>query len=98
MSRMTKWLTAAALVASVAALPTAASARWHGGWGWGAGAAGFGIGLGLGAAAASPYYGYYGPGPYYYGGGPYAYAGGCWRSRRVWTPYGWRWRRVNVCY
>jgi hypothetical protein len=32
-------------------------------------------------------------------GGPYwAYAGDCWRLRRVWTPWGWHWRRVNVCW
>ncbi|MDQ2082476.1 hypothetical protein RA307_20000 [Xanthobacteraceae bacterium Astr-EGSB] len=55
-----------------------------------------------------PYYAYYGPRPYYrprpyygyapgfaYVGGPYAYYRGC-SNRRVWTPYGWRWRRV--CY
>jgi hypothetical protein len=48
-----------------------------------------------------PAYAYYGPRPYYrygpgyaYVGGPYAYRD-CVR-RRVWTPYGWRWRRA--CY
>ncbi len=54
--------------------------------------AGLGIGLGLGLAA-----------PYYYGGYPYAYGGyyddGCYAvRRRVWTPYGWRIRRVVSCY
>ncbi len=97
MSRMIKWLTVAMLVLGAAALPSAASAqRWHGGWhrgGWGWGAAGFGLGLGL---AASPW----GWGPGFYGGPYYASAGpwGCWRTRRVWTPWGWRWRRVNVCF
>ena len=62
---------AAAVIAAVAgtavALPSAANARWgggwhggHGGWGWG----GFGVGLGTGVllgAATAPYYGgYYG--------------------------------------
>lgn len=55
-----------------------------GGWrGGGFRGAGLGLGLGLGLAA-----------PYYYGG----YGGGCIRLQRVWTPYGWRLRRVNVCY
>ena len=40
-----------------------------------------------------PGWGYYGA-PYVYGPGPYA---GCYRDARVWTPYGWRWRRVWVC-
>ena len=33
---------------------------------------------------------------------PGAYASyddyGCWQWHRVWRPYGWRWRQVNVCY
>ena len=41
-----------------------------------------------------PPWGYYGV-PYGYGPGPY-YAG-CYRNARVWTPYGWRWRRAWVC-
>ena len=54
--------------------------------------AGLGLGLGLGLAA-----------PYYYGGYPYGYSSyydqGCYVvRRRVWTPYGWRIRRVPVCY
>jgi hypothetical protein len=28
----------------------------------------------------------------------YAYDYGCYRLRHVLTPWGWRWRRVNVCY
>ena len=63
--------------------------HWHGGgWGWGWPAAAVGFGIGYGAA-------YYGAG--YYGYGYPYYAGGCWRSVRVGTPYGWRWRRVWVC-
>ena len=42
------------------------------------------------------HHGYGGPRFYAYGGGPYY--GNCWRVRRVWTPYGPRLRRVNVCY
>jgi hypothetical protein len=46
-----------------------------------------GIGLGLGLAAGYPYYAGY----------PYGYDG-CLAPHRVWTPYGWRTRWVNVCY
>ena len=28
---------------------------------------------------------------------PPVFGHGCWRTRRVWTPFGWRWRRVYVC-
>jgi hypothetical protein len=88
-------------VASVAA-PQQAEARWgHGG---GAFIGGLAAGAIIGGALASPYYGGYGYGygygPYYggyaspyYGG--YAGYGGCYRQR-IWTPYGWRFRRV--CY
>ena len=80
----------AAVAGTAVALPSAANARWgggwhgggwhggHGGWGWG----GFGVGLGsallLGAATAPYYGGYYGYGPYAYGYGPSyaAYGGG----------------------
>ena len=83
---------------SAAAVPGTAQARggWRGGGrGWGGRGFGWGpavgLGLGLGLAAGYPYYGY---GGYYgYGPGPY----GCWRTIRVGTPYGWRWRRVWVC-
>ena len=61
----------------------------HGGFGFrGFGpAVGLGIGLGLGYGYG---YGY----PYYAGYDGY---GGCLRPRRVWTAYGWRIVRVNVC-
>jgi hypothetical protein len=38
--------------------------------------------------------------PFVYAGYPYYYAydDGCLAPRRVWTPYGWRIRWVNVCY
>lgn len=90
-------------IATVAALgisfcPTDASAagphgggRGGGGWGVGAGLLGGAL---IGGMLASPYY--YGPGPYYYGPGPY-YPAGCYRTIRLRTPYGTRWRRVWVC-
>ena len=56
----------------------------HGHWhggGWGWGWPAAAVGFGIGAG----YYGY----PYY--------AGGCYRSVRLATPRGWRWRRVWVC-
>ena len=90
--------------------PTAASARFggggfhgggfhgggfHGGFHGGGFRGGFhhrgfgfapfvGAAVGLGLAAGYPYYGYYGD--------------GCLAPRRIWTPYGWRTRWVNVCY
>jgi hypothetical protein len=63
--------------------------------------AGLGLGVGLGLGLAAPYY--YGGGyPYGYGGYPYRYSNyyepSCYVvRRRVWTPYGWRLRRVTVC-
>jgi hypothetical protein len=59
--------------------------------------AGIGLGLGLGLGLAAPYY-YGGYGGYPYGYGSY-YGDGCYVvGRRIWTPYGWRIRRVPVCY
>jgi hypothetical protein len=81
--------TAAALSIAVAAIPQSAQAapkhhHWHGG---GAFLGGLAAGAIMGGALSGPgYYGYYG-GPGYYGG-----YGQCWRER-VWTEYGWRWRR-----
>src|SRR6478609_2167683 len=81
--------------------PTVASARGGFGGGgfhrWFGGAAlGLGLGLGLaGAYAAYPYGGYYG---YPYAYGDYYGDGGCYLvRRRIWTPYGWRIRRMQVC-
>src|SRR5215218_8932016 len=95
------------ITATIVAFPTAAEARWGGGFrgggfhgggfhgggfrhggfrgggfGWGAPVA---LGLGLGLAAGYPYYSYAG------------YGDGCLRPRRIWTPYGWRVRWINVC-
>ena len=46
-----------------------------------------GAGVGLGLAASYPYWGY-----------SNYYDDGCLAPRRIWTPYGWRVRWVNVCY
>jgi hypothetical protein len=61
------------------------------------------LGLGLAGAYAYPYgYGYaaYPYGGYGYAAYPYGGYddGGCYLTRqRVWTSYGWRIRRVEVC-
>jgi hypothetical protein len=44
-----------------------------------------GAAVGLGIAASSPWWGY-------------GYGGGCLVPRRVWTPWGWRTRWIDVCY
>ena len=77
----------AAVSLGVAALaPTAASAHWHGG-GWHGGYGGFHRHFG------GPRFLFVG-GPSYYS---YGY-GGCYARRLVPTPWGLRWRLVNVCY
>lgn len=97
---LTKTMTALAAVATIAigaiAAPQQAEARYyhrHHGYG-GAVAAGVIGGLALGGLAG----GYYGP-SYAYAPGPYYGYGGCgWRRERVWDGWGWRVRRVRVCY
>jgi hypothetical protein len=104
---MTKTLTTLAAVAALAvtavAAPTPADARGRGG----AIAAGVIGGLAAGAiiGGATRSYGYYdggyAGGPYYAAGpGPYYAAGPDCRLRRerIWDGYGWRVRRVQVCY
>ena len=82
-------LLAAAFI-GLAFASTEASARPMGGGFRHGGFRGFGplvgVGVGLGLAASYPYWGY-----------P-AYDDGCLAPRRIWTPYGWRVRWVNVCY
>lgn len=66
---------------------------FHGGRGFAFGTA---LGLGLYAPYAYGAYGYYGD-PYAYSG-YYDDEGGCYVvQRRVYTPYGWRLRPVQVC-
>ncbi|MGX1323830.1 hypothetical protein AB7M17_007283 [Bradyrhizobium sp. USDA 377] len=80
----------------------------HGGGGWGHGGHGHwhgggfwpGVAIGAGLAGAGYYGAYYGyGGPYYYGTGyDDGGYGGCYVARkRVMTPSGWRYRRVDVC-
>jgi hypothetical protein len=90
-------LIACVAIAAIAAVvaPTDADARWRGGGGWHGGGhrgwgPGLGVGLGLGLGLGAGY------GYPYYGGGYYGY-GGCYRTVRVYTPYGPRLRRVWVC-
>src|SRR5262245_50093092 len=100
---MTKTFTALAAAAVVAvaavAMPTQADAHWRGGGAVAAGVIG-GIAAGaLIAGATRPAYGYgygYGYGPYYAAPvyGPPCY----WRRERFFDGYGWRIRRVQVCY
>lgn len=98
-------LVATAMLASaIVTVPTQADARRRGA----AIAAGIIGGLAVGAilsgAFGPPYYAYpypyyYGPGPGYYYGPGFYYGPACfWRRAHVWTPYGWQWRRVRVCY
>lgn len=74
---------AASATICVAAIPTTASADWHGHGGWHGG-----------GSWRGPGWGFYGA-PYAYG--PVLYSGGCYRTVRVRTAYGPRWRRVWVC-
>jgi hypothetical protein len=98
----------AAAAMGVAFIPTESSAAGRGGGGGfhgggfhggfaGRGFAGRGFRGGFFPGVAVGYgLGYYG-GPYY-AYDPYYGGDGCWHVRRMWTPYGWRWRRHYVCY
>jgi hypothetical protein len=83
----------AAAVVAVVALPTEASARGRGGGGWhGGGHGGWHGGGGFRRGWGGPRLGFY---PSY---GGYSYgAYGCYRTVRVFTPYGPSLRRVWVC-
>jgi hypothetical protein len=83
LSKFTLALVAAASLSAVALAPTAASAKpWGGGWG-----GGFGGGWG--------FHHHFGPGfgIGYIGGG----YDGCYVTRPVLTPFGYRYRTINVC-
>ena len=81
--KFTLALVAAASLSAVALAPTAASAKpWGGGWG-----GGFGGGWG--------FHHHFGPGfGIGYVGGGYD---GCYVTRPVMTPFGYRYRTINVC-
>jgi len=82
--KITLALVAAASLSAIALAPTAASAHWKGG-GFGGGFGGF------------HHHHHWGPG---FGIGyiDNGFGGdGCYVTRRVPTPFGFRWRTVNIC-
>lgn len=98
---------AAALAIGVLAAPQTASAGWrhhgwHGGGGWHGGHGWNGGGRHRHWGGGNWGHRHWGWRPAYprygvYGGGYGAWAG-CIRWRQVATPWGFQWRRVNVCY
>ena len=101
-------LATAAVLAGATLTPTTAEAHRRG-WGVAAGVfGGLAAGAIIGGALAGPRYygpgpyygGYYEPAPAYYGPGPAYYEGPpcTWQRQRFWDGYGWRVRRVQVCY
>ena len=79
--KITLALVAAASLSAVALAPTAASAHWKGGGGFG----GF------------QHHNHWGPG-FGIGYVDNGFGGdGCYVTRRVPTPFGFRWRTVNIC-
>jgi hypothetical protein len=83
--KITLGLVAAASLSAMALAPSAASAKpWGGGWG-----GGWGAGWGY-------HHHHFGPGfgIAVVGGGD----DGCYVTRRVMTPFGVRYRTINVCY
>ena len=81
--KITLALVAAASLSAMALAPTAASAKnWGGGWGGGWGHHHHHFHPGFGIGFV---------------GGGYGGDGGCYVTRRVATPYGYRWRTVNIC-
>ena len=98
MTRTLITLAAAATVA-IAAIAAPAPAQARGGAIAAGVLGGLAAGAIIGGAAARPYGyydgGYYASGPYY---GAYGAAPCGWRRERVWDGYGYRIRRVRVCY
>jgi hypothetical protein len=87
---------AAAVALGTAAMTTGAMAAGHGGHGghgghFGGGGGGFHRGGGFGGGFGG------GLGGLYAFGGPAYYGGSCYERRLVPTPYGYRYRLVNVC-
>jgi hypothetical protein len=93
MWRKTLLALTAILALGTVSIASDAFARSHGGGGHGGGHGGgghFGGGH-FGHFRGRGGFGFYGPAYNYYGDG-------CYQWRRIWTPYGWRVRRVYVCY
>ncbi len=85
--KITLALVAAASLSAMALAPTAASAHPKGG----------GMGGGMGGGFGGFHHHHFGPGfGIGYIGGGYG-DDGCYVTRRVPTPFGFRWRTVNVC-
>jgi hypothetical protein len=96
------FLTLTLAVSEASARPGFGGGGFRGGGFHGGGFAGF-RGGGFGGfrhfgprfALGAPFlYGAYASYPYYYA----SYGDDCLAPRRIWTPYGWRIRWVNVCY
>jgi hypothetical protein len=98
---LTAFAAAATVAITAMAAPTSADAHWRG-RGGGAVAAGVIGGIAAGAliaGATRPSYGYGYGGPAYYPAPAYYGGPACtWRRERFWDGYGWRVRRVQVCY
>jgi hypothetical protein len=102
--RRTMLAIAAAIGLGAATLATGALAAPRmgghpGGWGH---TGGWGHSGGWGHPGGFAFHGprghFFGPGIGLYAyGGPWYPGYGCWVHRRVWTPFGWRWRLVDVC-
>ena len=85
--RLSLAVVAAVSLGAAALAPTAASAHWHGGGGgW------------HGGWNGGFHRHFFGP-RFFVGGPAYSYGyGGCYARRLVPTPWGPRWRLVNICY
>jgi hypothetical protein len=92
-------LTATLLPATASARPSAGSHWSGGGHYWSGGRHWNGEHVARGWRGYGYRHRYRGPGIAFGFAAPYAYAygGSCYRTRRVLTPWGWRFRRVWVC-
>jgi hypothetical protein len=96
--RTTLFAAGAALLLALS-VPSAASAQRHWG-GWQGSHRVFAPGIGFRRGFVGPRFGFrrgfIGPRVAFGFGAPWAFAG-CSQVRHVWTPFGWRWRRIWVC-
>jgi hypothetical protein len=89
--KLTLGFVAAASLGAMALAPSAASAKpWGGGFG-----GGWGGGYGYGGGWGGYHHHFHGP---HFGIGLVSDSdGGCYVTRRIPTPYGYRFRTINVC-